>query len=174
VSALVESYSLVEDALKGSVFNTDLEPYEISVPPPRNKNIYSVDTTVPNKKPSLFEPNEPKKLEDFIGDIVEGFNPPAYMGIDWSFDLSKTILYSVGVDLISYEMEQAARELPGMNQQVYCPVSCDVSWTLVTSSLKSTIIHLNDYHRWSRDDIADWLDELADAGIIDIDFPTPE
>ena len=34
----------------------------------------------------------------------------------------------------------------------------------------SIIIHLNDKVHWTREQIADWLDELADSGQINIDF----
>lgn len=39
-----------------------------------------------------------------------------------------------------------------------------------SSSLKHMVIHLNDVHKWTREQIADWMDELHDAGLIDIEF----
>lgn len=38
------------------------------------------------------------------------------------------------------------------------------------STVGAMIIHLNDYHHWSRQDIADWLDTLD----TDLQFPNPE
>lgn len=181
----VESYSLVEDALKGSVFDTNLEPYEISVPPPRNKNIYSVETkSIPKKKPALVEP---ELFDQIVNKIIEPYVPVCDLidwdivhnisSVDYSFDhseLFKKMHYGGPVDPLAHEMAEATKQLPGMDQEVYCPANCIFEWASIKHSLKNTIIHVNDFHRWSRDDIADWLDELADLGEIDIDFPTPE
>jgi len=50
-----------------------------------------------------------------------------------------------------------ARRIPGMRERVCCPhPGCDVG-----SSVDRVVIHLNDYHRWAREMIADWLDTLS-------------
>lgn len=38
------------------------------------------------------------------------------------------------------------------------------------ADLMSMVIHLNDQHKWTREKIADWIDELHDSGIIDAEF----
>lgn len=52
---------------------------------------------------------------------------------------------------------------------------CGCRWILSTyikektsQDLGSMIIHLNDGHRWSREKIADWLDELHDSGVVNL------
>ena len=39
--------------------------------------------------------------------------------------------------------------------------------------LSRVIIHLNDSHYWSREKIADWLDEMHDKGIVDLTLTSP-
>lgn len=36
-----------------------------------------------------------------------------------------------------------------------------------------TVVHLNDSHRWSRDEIADWLDLISAEHGLDLTLPTP-
>jgi hypothetical protein len=40
------------------------------------------------------------------------------------------------------------------NKHVECPARC-----LTIFTLEAMIIHLNDYHKWSREKIANWLEE---------------
>ena len=39
-----------------------------------------------------------------------------------------------------------------------------------TTTLAPMIMHLNDHHKLSREEIADWLDKLHDEGVIDMEF----
>lgn len=57
-------------------------------------------------------------------------------------------------------LEQAIPGFAQMKEQ--CPVEkcLDTGHKSDTTELKTTIIHLNDYHGWSREDIADWLETL--------------
>ena len=63
-------------------------------------------------------------------------------------------------------------KLPGMSHRVgKCPVIPHTLYSCTKSrDTRTMIIHLNDHHKWPREKIADWLDELHDAGIIDIEF----
>lgn len=69
--------------------------------------------------------------------------------------------------------------LPGVQTYVNYPCNCMDGLVKATGkpvakkTLSSVIIHLNDICKWSRDQIADWIDELADRGEINVDFPTP-
>lgn len=38
----------------------------------------------------------------------------------------------------------------------------------ISQDLGSMIMHLNDGHKWTRERIADWLDELHDSGVVNI------
>lgn len=59
-----------------------------------------------------------------------------------------------------------SRTLPGMAALVTCPCEFptheDEAWIIIQ--------HLNDNIGWSREKIADWLDELHDSGQINIEF----
>lgn len=62
------------------------------------------------------------------------------------------------------------RKLPGMHERVTCPVDICVTEHYTETTLYTLVQHLNDTHNWTRERIADWLDEQADAGKINIDF----
>lgn len=52
-----------------------------------------------------------------------------------------------------------------------CVPECNVH---IKRNLFLTVAHLNDYHKWSRDRIADWLDLTAAEHQLDLTMPTPE
>lgn len=72
-------------------------------------------------------------------------------------------------------IESLARALPGVLTKVNPPDSCTCfdHRDDKTGTLYDFIIHLNDSCGWSREEIALWIDELADRGEINVDFPTP-
>lgn len=77
---------------------------------------------------------------------------------------------AVSVEKEKRYLFKETKKLPGTSQRVVLPCACGP----VSEALRDAIMHLNDLHQWTRESIADWLDELADAGKIDIDFPTPD
>lgn len=72
------------------------------------------------------------------------------------------------------DLAALAGELPGVQANVLPPCSCPHEvynhgyWTLM-----EVITHLNDYHRLTREKIADWLDDVHESGRIDLEFKTP-
>lgn len=59
-----------------------------------------------------------------------------------------------------------SKALPALQVEVLSP--CEQhAWS---SELEAVIIHLNDTHKWSREQIADWLDTLD----VDLAFPVPD
>lgn len=77
------------------------------------------------------------------------------------------------------DFSSLSRNLPGMNEMVDCP-ACGYDKHLDAtvgpqqrSTVWRTVQHLNDRHRWTRESIADWLDELHDNGVVDIEFDVP-
>lgn len=72
------------------------------------------------------------------------------------------------------EISELATDLPGMETRVTCPMlnklSKDESWVLHCrggqTDLMRVMIHLNDHHKWTREQIADWLVESE----LDADF----
>jgi hypothetical protein len=67
-----------------------------------------------------------------------------------------------------------AQKLPGINEMVKHPTitkdDLQCGSANIETSLSWIIIHLNDYHRWTREAIADWLESLD----LDLRFKTPE
>lgn len=78
-----------------------------------------------------------------------------------------------------------SQKLPGVQNKVFYPCPCRTHG-LKTVNVKgeieykekndtkdtiwSIIQHLNDYEKWSREKIADWLDELHDSGEVNLEF----
>jgi hypothetical protein len=69
------------------------------------------------------------------------------------------------------KLAAAARDLPGINTEVSCPADAIINPyppnELIEKcsridSLLNVIAHLNDHHRWTRERIADWLEEIHD------------
>lgn len=57
--------------------------------------------------------------------------------------------------------DDLARLLPGLDAPTHCPVTngqCDNPGA--ASTVRGAVVHLNDNHRWTREQIADWLDTL--------------
>ncbi len=68
------------------------------------------------------------------------------------------------------DLSKLSESLPGI---LYTFVKFPCGCRTDVANLKTIIIHLNDKDKWPREKIADWLDDLADRGIVDIDFKTP-
>ena len=88
------------------------------------------------------------------------------------YDTIKTVNSSseVGInkDKVANEIENKSLELPGMNEVV--KVHCDC-YTSEKVPLWNYIQHLNDDHsEWTRERIADWLEELHNSGTINLEF----
>jgi hypothetical protein len=82
--------------------------------------------------------------------------------------IKNAIVNAIGFKLTSYKDTSPAglsATLPGVNLIVKHPV------TGFESRLRDIIIDLNDFHTWSREAIADWIENVADTK--DIAFPTP-
>jgi hypothetical protein len=56
----------------------------------------------------------------------------------------------------NFELSDASDELPGIHTEVQHPVDKR------RYRLRDAIISLNDTHQWTREQIADWLDEISD------------
>lgn len=59
-------------------------------------------------------------------------------------------------------------KLPGIHEKVKMP--CEHYPNILLHELETVIIHMNDNHKWTRNQIADWLDTLD----IDLYFKSPE
>lgn len=91
-------------------------------------------------------------FEDFWKQYIHTYSKPAPMAYD--NDSAFSVL---------------SNELPGMSAVVEYPCAGEECMRVPTS-LRTVIIHLNDIHKWTRENIADWLDELHDSGKINIEF----
>lgn len=79
---------------------------------------------------------------DVFGPFWEDSSAPSHDATAPSHDVSGT-LYAL---------------LPGLRTRVYCPANGNVDCESLQVS--DQVIHLNDTHRWTREQIADWLDTL--------------
>ena len=65
-----------------------------------------------------------------------------------------------------------------LNSMVIYPCDCygklsdevvnDIPVPKISQDLGPMVMHLNDGHKWTRERIADWLDELHDSGVVNI------
>lgn len=76
-------------------------------------------------------------------------------------------------------MNELATLLPGMGEFITCPEynpEMDTNEKMKLNcrggqvDLMRVIIHLNDHHHWSREDIADWVDAVSDLYGFSTDF----
>jgi hypothetical protein len=92
----------------------------------------------------------------------------------------------VSADTAAAEVSRTSKKLPGMNYITDYPCGCkrledtvdEYGWHLrrvtdepVRGTLWGAVQHLNDKHKeWSRERIADWLDELHESGKVNLEF----
>jgi hypothetical protein len=72
---------------------------------------------------------------------------------------------------VSVELSRASNYLPGVNEQIKFPCGKHTTchdWNKTTNTVKATIMKLNDHCKWTREQIADWLETLD----IDMIFKT--
>lgn len=112
---------------------------------------------------SLVEPV--KKPESKSLSFADTFATDIMIDIPASYhEMIKHLFAPSPEERLNRELAEASSQLPGAGQWARCP-DCRA-----IAGLHSVIAHLNDDHKWDRNRIADWLDELADAGRINIDF----
>jgi hypothetical protein len=70
----------------------------------------------------------------------------------------------------SAELAHKSESLPGADLITQCPIPDPWKRCDRRRSLHKIVIHLNDTHKWTRDQIADWLDGLYDQGMTDLAF----
>lgn len=92
----------------------------------------------------------PEKMKELISEVFEG----AWMPVP----------ETVG-EAVTHALFDA---IPGFAQMKQMCPECTAYGT--DGSLRSTIIHLNDHHKWTRERIADWLETLDH----DLTFKMPE
>lgn len=65
-------------------------------------------------------------------------------------------------------VSELVRMIPDLEKTVLCPVIVEDTF-FGPVSLVNVVMHLNDDHKWTREQIADWLDTLD----LNLRFPTP-
>ncbi len=82
--------------------------------------------------------------------------------------IKKVVLSSMGFNALSGSNSPnlLASELPGISLQVKHPETGKML------PLYNVIMNLNDYYKWSREKIADWIENVCDTK--DISFKTPK
>lgn len=114
--------------------------------------------------------NFDKSISFFKGGSDSTWNAPLSSGAAGKSPLSKEeanqLLEKVQAAKTN-SVEAKANKLPGIMERVEYPCDCSKD---SMAEIKYIIIHLNDAEKWSREQIADWLDELHDSGKINIEF----
>lgn len=89
---------------------------------------------------------------------------------DVSDFVAKGILKATGMHMVAEyngnSPSSLAENLPGIHKPIKHPI------TGTTSDLYNVIMNLNDVHKWKREDIADWIENVCDTK--DITFQIPE
>ena len=90
---------------------------------------------------------------------------------------------STGGVITGFGLQEEASKLPGVDQIAVCPALHEEYMripnhrksvcTRTSAPIYSLVIHLNDGHRWTREQIADWLDKLYEQGV-DLAFKDAE
>jgi hypothetical protein len=81
-----------------------------------------------------------------------------------SYHTSINGLIPKGIGGQTTNVEELSKQLPGVEQIAVHPVAKNVN------SIRNIIINLNDVHKWTREQIADWLDSLD----VDLTFKVKE
>lgn len=137
---------------------------------------------------SEFPPEtiKPKKivLDKFLGDATQEWleDIPSLQSYLYQYQASVTTLTSVAEYDKTFQdalwkaghyqtasvWDEMKNQMPELDQMVRCPGHSSECWW--ASSVWSMVQHLNDSHRWSREKIADWLEESGNNP----EFPTPD
>jgi hypothetical protein len=105
------------------------------------------------------------KPQGFGGDSIASFKAPCALG---------GALQSVGRQLINraYGLSAVAEEWPWTsvytNERFSCP-ACGLSAFSYGTLARNIIWHLNDQHHWTRQQIADWVQSVEPAEVIEPD-----
>lgn len=99
------------------------------------------------------------------------------------YSISYSPAPSVNKQNSTNEFAKLSEQLPGIKTEVAFPCDCvsrmydpkadqyvEYPHIIKKGLIHAVIMHLNDQHKWSREKIADWLDELHDTGQVDIAF----
>ncbi len=100
-------------------------------------------------------------------ELIENFknNPPLLNNQKNLGHFSEKIMSNAKINKAKFKTNVGAPDdlylkLPALfNHKESCPVK-DCSESKIASALRSIIIHLNDYHLWDRERVADWLETL--------------
>jgi len=120
----------------------------------------------------------PKKLSDYFEQYSGGKGGFLHQQLSATWTSSTSVaeydksfqemLWKVGHHQVAPVWDEMKNQMPELDQMVRCPGHSRECWW--ESSVWSMVQHLNDSHRWSREDIADWLEESGNNP----EFPTPE
>lgn len=136
--------------------------YSLSTPDSKYKDDFFASLAHRVEKAVLREGGTPADAAYMQGFFVERFS--SFLQGDQKVMYSTMGKYSHTLTRERQQLETESQTLPGMAAMVSCPVC------FTHTTLRRTIICLNDNHRWTREQIADWLDEEHDKGNIDIEF----
>lgn len=68
---------------------------------------------------------------------------------------------SVSIGLGFFDVVEMYRRYPELHKTMRCPACDKTGYFGGLPPLEELIVHLNDDHRWTREQIADWIDTLT-------------
>ena len=108
-----------------------------------------------------------KKANSFDNTFDYVYNNQPNPNFEWySIGSTKNSTVLKNIDENSDQFRHKSRQLPGVENKVRYPC---IHYS-VANTIWGIIQHLNDVDKWSREKIADWLDDLHDKGEINIEF----
>jgi len=108
----------------------------------------------------------------FNGDIVTRGEVFSHALIE-KFNTEKPTGYQAFQNKYSQEVESESvvgiLAIPGLSTRILMPCYSDeeFSFCVFSQTLSKAIVHLNDVHHWTREQIADWLDVIHDEKLVD-------
>jgi hypothetical protein len=122
---------------------------------------------------------------EYVQKCIEKDMPPKKQNSMLSYSIAPP--QAVAVTASNLDISNISKKLPGMKAEVEFPCECflenfyigvdEVGHPVFKKGTKrerqtiwNIVQHLNDSDKWSREKIADWLDELHDSGKVNIEF----
>jgi len=126
-------------------------------------DIFGNNPEAPAVKVAQFD--EFQEWQYWCGQVNQQFKPiPSKKMLQEKFEKTKqhladTAVVGLGPDTGSIVQKNLKKLFPALKEIVTCPVCAKLDKDR-SSTLDRMIIHLNDEHRWTREEVADWLESL--------------
>jgi hypothetical protein len=128
-------------------------------------NIFGNEPETPTMKVAQLD--EYQEWQYWCGEAGQQFKPVSskkmlkekFQATKKYFAEKDAALYQAQVDVGTTVQQNLHKLFPALKEMVTCPVCAKLDKDR-SSALDRMIIHLNDEHRWTREQVADWLESL--------------